>query len=395
MNKLSAFLERFKFFFELILILGMAYVFTNYLDGDIGVVVWSFLIIAPLLSFLISSYTVKKLKIRLKAPDYLAKGREFSAYVTTQTGTRFPAPFLHCCLSTSANLIQQDDRVMISAVGTQEPSEITSRMTAKYAGSGIIQLKEPAVYDYLGIFGFVMKRFSVTVRVNVIPEIPELSGAGMMLHAVSDVILTQDEEEESAVSFSAKSMPGYIHREYVDGDSLRRINWKMSAKRQKLMVRMDEAASTTQPTLILDLHPENQEEDLKRREIMMEGALGFLMLLVKQGIPCTLRFSTDHNWKCLLLEQEDDVRNAALELAAADFVNDSHRMDLNALQEKSGAYLIYTTKPDEDLAMQLASFKDKGYVAAVCSAGISSAMLLGLDSLWELGEDFSMKNLKK
>ena len=34
-----------KYWFEIILIIIMAYAFMHYLDGDIGVVVWSFLII--------------------------------------------------------------------------------------------------------------------------------------------------------------------------------------------------------------------------------------------------------------------------------------------------------------------------------------------------------------
>ena len=36
-------------------------------------------------------------------------------------------------------------------------------------------------------------------------------------------------------------MPGYEHREYVAGDSPRRVNYKLSAKKQKLMVRLDES----------------------------------------------------------------------------------------------------------------------------------------------------------
>ena len=396
MNKLSAILERCKFLFELILMGLMAYVFTFYLDGDIGVVVWSFFILAPLLSVLLSYHASRKLKISLDAPDYLAKGREFSVNLVAETTSELPVPFLKCVLQSSANVIQQDARAIQSTMMPKGTLEIPDRMTAKYAGAAEISIKETGISDYLGLFHFRIPGLPDAVRIGVIPDIPEITSAGMMLHAVSDVILTQDdEEEESSASFSAKSMPGYVHREYVAGDNLRRINWKMSAKRQKLMVRMDEAASTTQPSLILDLHPENQEEDLKRREIMMEGALGFLILLVRQGIPCTIRFASSGNWKCLTLEQEDDVRNAAVELAVADFVNDSHRIDLTAMQEKSGAYLIYTTRPDVELAMELTDLKNKGYVCAVCPAETQSAVLSEMDALWELGEDFAMQNLKK
>lgn len=396
MKKLFVILVRSKIWIEILLMALMAYLFTHYLDGDIGVVVWSFFIIAPLLSVLLSYRACRKMTARLEAPDYLAKGKTFYVNLIAETEGKFPVPFVCCHIMSSSNLVQQDTRPIQSAMTAEEPLKISNQMTASYAGLGKVSIQELAVCDYLGLFKFLAWSVPDAVTIGVIPDIPELTNANMILHAVSDVILTQDdEEEESAVAFSAQSMPGYVHRDYVAGDSLKRINWKMSAKRQKLMVRMDEAVTTVRPTVILDVRPEEQAENLKRREIIMEGALGFLMLLVRQAIPCTLRFATGQQWKCLLLENEDDVRNASVEIATADFIHDNHRIDASALHDKAGAYLIYSANPDEELAEQLGMLRDKGYVSAVCPAGVQSSMLMGIDSLWELGEDFAMKNLKK
>ncbi|MDE6005274.1 MAG: DUF58 domain-containing protein [Oscillospiraceae bacterium] len=384
--------------FEIILIMMMAYAFTHYLDGDIGVVVWSFLIIAPLLSIILSYYAIFKLRIHLEAPDYLAKGKNFRVNFIASTIGKLPVPFVMCHIKPSANIVQQDNRTVQSAMTPKENLIISYQMTAKYVGLAEIKIKRLAISDYLGLVEFKYGHIpdDYMIKIGVIPEIPELTNANMMLHAVSDVIATQDdEEEESNASFSAQSMLGYVHREYVAGDNLRRINWKMSAKRQKLMVRMEESAITIKPTLILDIKPEKQEEKLKHREIMIEGALGFLMLLVKQGIACSLRFASNKQWKCLALEQENDVRNASIEIATADFINDNHRIDSSASHEKAGTYLIYSTNPDEELATQLKSLRNKGYICVVCPAGVENFALMDMDSIWELSEDFTMKSLKK
>ena len=386
-----------KYWFEIILIIIMAYAFTHYLDGDIGVVVWSFLIIAPLLSIILSYYAIFKLRINLKAPDYLTKGKSFHVDFIASTIGKLPVPFVRCHMKLSANIVQQDNRTVQSAMTPKENLIISYQMTAKYVGLAEIKIKKLAIFDYLGLVEFKYGHIpdDYIIKIGVIPEIPELTNANMMLHAVSDVILTQDDdEEESSASFSAQSMLGYVHREYVAGDSLRRVNWKMSAKRQKLMVRMEEAATTIRPTVILDIQPETQEEKLKHREIMIEGALGFLVLLVKQGIPCSLRFTTGKQWKYFILENEDDVRNICVEIATADFVNDNHRIDSNAFYEKAGAYLIYTANPDEALALELESLHEKGYICAICPTGTQNSALMGMDSLWELDENFIMKNLK-
>lgn len=396
MKHISRILERSKFYFGLLMMFGMAYLFTNYLDGDIGVVVWSFLILAPLISILLSWYACRQISTRFETPSYLAKGRHFTAKVTVTAEGKLPIPFLRCNIQTALNFTPEDARPVQSAMTSEEPLEIPYEMTAQYAGCGMISIQELAVYDYLGWFKFKVNQLPTPVKVGVIPEIPSLTNANVILHTVSDIVLTQDdEEEESSAALSAQSMPGYVHRDYVPGDNLRRINWKMSAKRQKLMVRMDEAAATVRPTVILDLQPEPDETSLKRREIVMEGALGFLILLVRQGIPCTIRFSSEHQWKSLLLESEEAVRNAAVEIAAADFVNDGNRIDPSASHEKAGAYLIYTPHPDEALASEAVSLKNSGYLCAVCPADANLSALSGFDALWTLGEDFTMQNIKK
>ena len=396
MKNISRILERSKFYFGLLMMFGMAYFFTNYLDGDIGVVVWSFLILTPLISVLFSWNACRNISAKFETPTYLAKGRNFTAKVTVTAEGKLPIPFLRCNIDTAGIFHRDDSRPVQSAMTSEMPLEIPFEITAKYAGCGIVSVQELAVYDYLGWFQFKIQQIPQPVKIGVIPEIPSLTNANVILHTVSNIVLTQDnEEEETSAVFSAQSTPGYSHRDYIPGDNLRRINWKMSAKRQKLMVRMDEASATVRPAVILDLQPEQDETSLKRREIIMEGALGFLILLVRQGIPCTIRFASEHQWKTLILESEDAVRNAAVEIAAADFVNNGNRVYPAVNQEKAGAYLIYTAHPDEALAGETASLKNSGYLCAVFPADSDASALSGFDALWMLGEDFSMQNLKK
>ena len=374
----------------------MAYVFTFYLDSDIGVVIWAFLLIAPLLSLFLAWLGSRQISAKAEAPTYLAKGKHFSVMVTVTAGGRLPIPFLRCTLEQDANFQPDDPRSVQSAMTPAEPLMIEAGMLARYAGSGMIHMQDLVVSDYLGLFRFHVRQIPAPLKVGVIPSIPSLTGAARMLHAVSDVVLTQDEEEEeTAAVFSSQSTPGYIHRDYVPGDNLRRINWKLSAKRNKLMVRMDEAAATVRPSLLLDLQPETEEAALKRRETLMEGALGFLLLLVKQGVACSLRYATDGEWHCLPLESEDAVHMAAVELAAADFRHDGNRVDLSAMQERTGAYMIYTSRPDEALGAQLAALRNMGYVCCVFPMLPELPALDGADALWQLSEDFSMTAVQK
>ena len=91
--------------------------------------------------------------------------------------------------------------------------------------------------------------------------------------------------------FSANTSPGYEHREYVHGDPLKRVNWKLSSKKDKLMVRLDEAVASVQPMIVLDLYRNSRtapEEAILGEEQIIRSVFGLLSLLVNQGIASTL-----------------------------------------------------------------------------------------------------------
>ncbi len=396
-TKLHAVLMYLKLAAALILMAVMAYAFTFHLDGDIGVVIWSFLIIAPLLSFLLTFRGRKNVHVTLEAPTYVAKGKGFAATVRLGSDGKLPVPFVRFGMQPSPCFSQSDARMVQCSLMPGEPLEIRQSMTAAYAGCGKLALDTAEISDYLGLINLTIRALPESLTVGVIPEIPSLTDAGVMLHTVTDIVATQDEdEEESSAAFSSVSMPGYIHRDYVPGDNLRRINWKLSAKRQKLMVRMDEAAATVRPSVILDLcNAEYTEQQLKMRETLMEGALGFLMLLVRQGIACSLRFASECGWKCIVLENEDAVRAAAVDLATADLRHDGCRLDRSALQEKAGAFLVYTANPDAELSQTFSQFQGKGYLCCVIPEKLNADALSHTDAVWTLSEDFTMTAQQK
>lgn len=394
-ERLNAIISVIKLILSLAAMAAMAYAFTFYLDGDIGVVVFSFLLITPLLSFLLTHFARKRIQVTLDAPAYIAKGKHFSVNICLSAEGKLPIPFLRIGLRQNAAFQPEDERDVQTSMMSGEPIQLPYRMTAVYAGCSEAALDALQLSDYLGLLHFPLV-LPDAVKVAVIPEIPSLTGAGVMLRAVSDVVLTQDEEEEeSSAAFSTMSMPGYIHRDYVPGDSLRRINWKLSAKRDRLMVRMDEAASAVRPSLILDLAPADTAEALKQREVMMEGALAFLLLLVQQGIPCGVRYASDGAWKTLSLDNEDAVRTAAVELAAADFRHDGNRLDRELMMEKAGAYMIYSANPDAELLQAMADLHDHGYICCVLPESLSVQEIAHADAVWTLSDDYTMTALQK
>ena len=64
--------------------------------------------------------------------------------------------------------------------------------------------------------------------------------------------------------FAFGGFPGYDNREYVPGDPLKRINWKQSAKRNKLLVRLDDEMAARAIHVVLDSVFEKHKVNVER-----------------------------------------------------------------------------------------------------------------------------------
>ena len=111
---------------------------------------------------------------------------------------------------------------------------------ANTGGNGQIFVSSVRSCGFLGFVGFNVKsQLPPPKSVGVIPEIPEVKTASKLFRSIADSVMTSDDEEknDSAQLFSANTTPGYEHREYENGDPLKRVNWKLSAKTGKLIYR--------------------------------------------------------------------------------------------------------------------------------------------------------------
>ena len=100
--------------------------------------------------------------------------------------------------------------------------------------------------DMLGLISFRSPVRPEQCAAAVLPRIVEYTGP-----SVPPGLLPSDDEAEAEQSLLSGGMPGYEHREYFPGDSPRRINYKLSAKKQTLFVRKNESAAAESTDIIL------------------------------------------------------------------------------------------------------------------------------------------------
>ncbi len=154
-----------------------------------------------------------------------------------------------------------------------KPVNIPLSKIGKDCGLVETQTRWLKIYDMLGIF-FIPVRFNTAAEILVIPKTANCS----------EEVLTG---KQAIIGYKKKAGGGfsddYEIREYRDGDNLRNVHWKLSAKNDDLMVRDPSLPiyKNFKIMLMLGDNPENNNKVLAKFAGVCKNA-------IKNEIPCTV-----------------------------------------------------------------------------------------------------------
>lgn len=288
---------KIKTFISIAAIAFLLYIFTFYIDGEIGIVLITFLIIPPIISFLLALSARKRISVSISADAYVKKGNDLEVRVIVEKNGKLPIAAAEICPEASEVFENHNKKYRFSLL-TEGKTEFTYKIGAIIGGNGEISVRSFYSCGFLGFIRFrVRTELPQPLSVGVIPEIPDVKTSSQLFRRIVDSVLTSDNDEgnDTELMFSSNFSPGYEHREYVQGDPLKRINWKLSSKKRKLMVRLDEAVSMVRPLVVLDLYrkpDEDPERAVLREEKLICAAIGLIKALVKNGISCDFLYNS-------------------------------------------------------------------------------------------------------
>ncbi|MBP3761821.1 MAG: DUF58 domain-containing protein [Ruminococcus sp.] len=269
----------------------LLYIFTFYIDGEMGMILIAFMIFAPIVSVIMAVYAKDRIKISFNCDAYVKKHSTLKVTVTAEKTGFFPLAVVEVKLKAS-EVFEENDKIYRFSMTGEDKKTFTLEYKAQTGGNGEISVENIYSCGFLGFLKFKVNNVLQSASIGVIPEIPEIKTSSQFFRNIADVVLTSDEEEDNdtMMLFSSNTTPGYEHREYVAGDPLKRINWKLSTKKDKLMVRLDEAAASAQPMILFDLFRKNDSKPdmaIISEERLIQSVFGLLSALVRQGIACT------------------------------------------------------------------------------------------------------------
>ncbi len=377
--------------------------FALFLSASVG---WTFvymLVCAPIFSLGITFFLTKGSRVSITSDvssTMLYKGELTILRVIVRNKSIFPVPAVKVKISFPGGLVPESScEHYVVSVSPRSESIVEIKYKAKVWGRFMIGAESAFMHDFMSFFKFRMSCLDAVNEIKVFPNIPEIQGDSPLLRSAAEAARFADDSEDTTESESVtgfSGMPGYTHREYVEGDPVRRINWKLSSKRDKYMVRLDDEIESIKQNIVLDsMGGSNIFENERAVEGMLAAALG----LLKCGFESTVYCRFNGVYEEFAISEPGDVSALQTRLAEYSFERQiagqkkQSRIPADELISGGGsrAMMVYTSLFDSVLSAEISSAEEQGMICAVITS--DSSLIGHAERLWRINEDYSAELL--
>jgi uncharacterized protein (DUF58 family) len=209
----------------------------------------------PFFSYFLTKYCFHKLTPALRfKPETTTRGTCGALTLTLDNPTFLPLASATVRLSFHSLFYQETETAAhVLSLRAHHNNPLHFPVTLTKCGLYEASVSRIECYDYLHLFHF-QKDWNITTQVRVFPDARPREERHEALYSEGF-----DEFEESGKSGNVSSNVTDI-REYRPGDRLQKIHWKLSSKIDKLMVKENEATSTNEFLLLMELYQPSQED---------------------------------------------------------------------------------------------------------------------------------------
>lgn len=374
---------------------GIALVIALFMSGRIGWFLIAAFICAPVISVVMTLVFKNSVTASGEiSSSVMSKGDSCELIIKLENSFFLPTPPITVELFDDPRALCSVKRWSVSLMPFSE-EEICGVYTARICGPCKVGVSRIYMTDYFGILSFRLGRIDtdkLMSEIAIIPDISDISERDTVVSRAEALTALADDSEDTVEStqYNFGGFPGYDSREYVPGDPLKRINWKQSAKKGTLLVRLDDEVSCSSVSVVLDsvfmtkdifipafLNSErfllNNKNDVlcAASEAAVEDALGIVRVFLRKNYSVTFFMHGENGWQSYSAADESILTEMRTDLASYRFSEDAsdERFPEELLSEQKGSVSIFCTPYlDKELYEQLKEHLGKaGSKGSLCT----------------------------
>ena len=232
----------------------------------------------PILSYIISLILIRRLIIKQSIPTLVVKENPARLTVNIINHTIVPFGQVDCTFFTDNFAIKLPDSETYDVLPSRSVREEVE-FTILYRGQYKIGIKEIIATDITGLFT-IKRKLKDAVDITVMPRIVEMSHLPLAVNIMTESNSRYDIKDEDYATISDI-------RQYLQGDSIKRVHWKLTAKRNEWLVKIFQSNALNKVNFIFD----NKKLDIRYRESVMledrmiETAIGMGRFCLMKAMP--------------------------------------------------------------------------------------------------------------
>lgn len=248
-------------------------------------------IMMPIISLIIFILTQRKVTIDIPNNAVtIQKKTELKAQIIIENASYIP--FTHIRIvgllpdEKGGNITNQ--RIIMSVL-PRKKVKINAGIVFDYRGEFSMRIDYIDLYDVFGIF-HRRRKLDKEIKIKVVPRVFDIN-------SVPESSMTSDTNPNPLLITSDDRDELSSIREYRDGDLLRSVHWKLSAKKDDLIVKVLDGQRSTESAIIMDLncYYEDMDNNLRVTDAVIESALTICNNLLKQGQNCLMIWYDNKN----------------------------------------------------------------------------------------------------
>lgn len=247
-------------------------------------------VLLPLGSLALLFASRAQLSLRLEVPERLGRGERGGFALHLRSASRLPVS-VRCALELNNPLTGERSALRLpAALGPRGEEIVRFSLTAAHCGTIHVRVGELLKTDALGLFA---RRLPCREEGAVLIR-PELGAVELSLADVADFL--SDSQRYSAQRAGYDPSETFRIREYVPGDPIRQIHWKLSQKTDRLLVR-DFGLPVVERMLLL-LETSSREYapiDPEAMDRMLDLLFSVSRALLWQAVPHTVGWTDRKN----------------------------------------------------------------------------------------------------
>ena len=301
-------------FLYMVLLIASVFFYILY-EHAFSFYLFAFLLLVPIILLILTIYTAKRTSVSFVDRQSNA-GRSAKMPVRLRVVNKSPLPCPNLLIEIEyCNLLDGKNTVLKinTPVYPHEDQLMTLTVSTMHCGTVDFRIKRCKISDMLRLFSLRLGKNSTesigsNCTITIMPEYVSLENP---IDNYADMGLETDEYSKTQKGDDPSEI--FDIRDYVDGDKLNRIHWKLSAKQDKTMVKDYSLPISNSITLLLELvRPKSDGDELARFDALIETAASVSNYLLENAVPHRVAFYDVVSGRLNELEINDDESHAEM-----------------------------------------------------------------------------------